>query len=201
MTTELYPAGFLIAYLFGSFPTAFILLKIKYKQDIRSSGSGNVGALNAMRSSKSKAAGLIVLMIDLLKGALPVYLAMHNFPLDAMLHIIVIFGVVYGHCFPVWLKFQGGRGLATTAGALLVFQPELVAIWLVSWAFYYALIRKHIVANLIATFLLPMIVFLGRIQFFNDDILLMILPVCMIILLRHLERVPDVILESMEIKK
>ncbi|MCB0281406.1 MAG: glycerol-3-phosphate acyltransferase [Calditrichae bacterium] len=201
MKIELYLAGFLVAYLFGSFPTAFILLKLKYNQDIRSSGSGNVGALNAMRSSKSKFAGLIVLFIDLLKGAFPVYLALNYFPSDAMLHIIVISAVVYGHCFPVWLRFQGGRGLATTAGALIVFNPVLVAIWLIAWIFYFILIRKHIVANLIATFLLPMIVFLGRIQFFNDDILLMILPVCMIILLRHLERVPDVIIESLEIKK
>jgi glycerol-3-phosphate acyltransferase PlsY len=197
MNIEFYIVAFLIGYLFGSFPTAYLLLKFRFKQDIRTSGSGNVGALNAMRSSKSKIIGLIVLLVDLLKGAIPVYLAMYYFNTDIMVQIFVIQGVVYGHCFPVWLKFQGGRGLATTAGALIIFQPILVAIWLVSWGLYYILIRRHIVANLVATFLLPMIVFLTHEQFFNGDILLMILPVCMIILLRHLERVPDVIVESL----
>ena len=193
-----YISAFLCAYFVGSFPTAYLLLKIRYKKDIRTSGSGNVGALNALRSTKSKTIGLIVLAVDLLKGVIPVYLAGRFYPENDMLQIFAITGVLYGHCFPVWLKFKGGRGLASTAGALFVFQPLLVVFWVVLWSVYYIMIRRHIVANLIATFVLPLLVFLLQGKLFNDNTLLMILPVCLIILLRHLERIPDVIMESLD---
>lgn len=185
-----------VAYLFGSFPSAFILLKITQKKDIRSEGSGNVGAMNALRTSKKKWVALVVLILDLFKGAFPAYYFTRIVVADEIFLLILVSGVLFGHVFPVWLKFKGGRGLAVVAGALLVIEPVLVLIWLVCWGVFFLAIRKHIVASMIATALLPLIVYFTLDIYFTKDILLMILPVCLIIFQRHLERIPDVVKET-----
>lgn len=185
-----------VAYLFGSFPSAYLLIKLKTKKDIRTLGSGNVGALNALRSGKSKIVALIVLVLDLLKGALPAWYFAHVQQADFLIQVTVVSGVLLGHVYPVWLRFKGGRGLAVVAGALLVIQPILVGIWLGFWLAFYALIGKHIVASLIATFLLPMVVYFMGEPYFSKDVLLMILPVCMLVFQRHLERLPDLVEEK-----
>ena len=186
----------IVAYLFGSFPSAFILLKITQKKDIRSEGSGNVGAMNALRTSKKKWVALVVLILDLFKGAFPAYYFTRIVVADEIFLLILVSGVLFGHVFPVWLKFKGGRGLAVVAGALLVIEPVLVLIWLVCWGVFFLAIRKHIVASMIATALLPLIVYFTLDIYFTKDILLMILPVCLIIFQRHLERIPDVVNET-----
>ena len=186
----------IVAYLFGSFPSAFILLKITQKKDIRSEGSGNVGAMNALRTSKKKWVALVVLILDLFKGAFPAYYFTRIVVADEIFLLILVSGVLFGHVFPVWLKFKGGRGLAVVAGALLVIEPVLVLIWLVCWGVFFLAIRKHIVASMIATALLPLIVYFTLDIYFTKDILLMILPVCLIIFQRHLERIPDVVKET-----
>jgi glycerol-3-phosphate acyltransferase PlsY len=196
MTIFEYGILLIVAYLFGSFPSAFLLLKITQKKDIRSEGSGNVGAMNALRASKKKWIALVVLILDLLKGAVPAYFFTRVVVADDLFLLILVSGVLFGHVFPVWLKFKGGRGLAVVAGALLVIEPVLVAIWLVSWAVFFAIIRKHIIASMIATALLPLIVYFTLDIYFTKGILLMILPVCLIIFQRHLERIPDLVKET-----
>lgn len=196
MTIYEYGILLIVAYLFGSFPSAFIILKITQKKDIRSEGSGNVGAMNALRASKKKWIALVVLIFDLLKGAFPAYYFTRVVVTDEIFLLILVSGVLFGHVFPVWLKFKGGRGLAVVAGALLVIEPVLVLIWLVGWAIFFILIRKHIIASMIATALLPLVVYFTLDIYFTKDILLMILPVCLIIFQRHLERIPDLIRET-----
>ena len=196
MTIYEYGILLIVAYLFGSFPSAFIILKITQKKDIRSEGSGNVGAMNALRASKKKWIALVVLIFDLLKGAFPAYYFTRVVVTDEIFLLILVSGVLFGHVFPVWLKFKGGRGLAVVAGALLVIEPVLVLIWLVGWAIFFVLIRKHIIASMIATALLPLVVYFTLDIYFTKDILLMILPVCLIIFQRHLERIPDLIRET-----
>jgi glycerol-3-phosphate acyltransferase PlsY len=197
MPFEKYISLFIVSYLFGSVPTAYILFKLIRKKDIRTMGSGNVGALNILRASKSKIMALTVLILDVLKGAVPFYVFSRYFSGDPMVALFICCGVVYGHCFPVWLKFKGGRGLATAAGALIVFEPLVVVFWVIIWLLYFMLIKKHIVANLVATFLMPLVVFLTSHSLFSNNVLLTVLPVFMIIFLRHLERVPDVLAETL----
>ncbi len=191
-----YPVVLIVAYFFGSFPSAFILLKIFGKKDIREHGSGNVGAMNALRTSKSKPVALAVLLLDLLKGAFPVWYALNYLSLDNLAFLLLISGLLLGHLFPVWLKFKGGRGLAVAAGALAVVNPYLVVIWVLSWALFFGILRKHIVASIIATFLLPVIVFFTKDYFFTDQILIFTLIVCTLIFQRHLERIPDLVEEK-----
>ena len=185
-----------VAYLFGSFPSAYLLIKLKTRKDIRTMGSGNVGALNALRSGKSKTIALLVLLLDLLKGALPAWYFANVQQAEFLVQVTVVSGVLLGHVYPVWLRFKGGRGLAVVAGALLVLHPVLVAIWVGFWLIFYLLIRKHIVASLIATFILPLAVYFVGQPYFEEKTLLLILPVCMLIFQRHLERLPDLVEEK-----
>ena len=184
------------AYLFGSFPSAYLLVKLKTRDDIRNMGSGNVGALNALRTGKSKPIAIFVLLLDLAKGAFPAWYVVYQIEAGFLIQLLMVCGVMLGHVYPLWLKFKGGRGLAVVAGALLIIQPILVAVWVVMWAIFFLLIRKHIIASLIATFTLPIIVFFSRSLYFNDEIVLIILPVCMLIFQRHLERLPDLVEEK-----
>jgi glycerol-3-phosphate acyltransferase PlsY len=196
MSGIIYPVIFLVAYLFGSFPSAYIILKLFTKKDIREHGSGNVGAVNALRTSKSKPLALIVLILDLAKGVLPTWYALYHMNLDTFAFYLLVTGLLIGHLFPVWLKFKGGRGLAVAAGALGVVNIYLVLIWLAVWSVFFIALRKHIIASMIATFILPMVVFFSRPKYFSDDILLYVLLICMLIFQRHLERVPDIVEEK-----
>ena len=187
---------FAAAYLVGSFPSAWIMVRLAIKSDIRQNGSGNVGAFNALRVSRKKWVGLVTLLLDLLKGALPAWYVLANYGETYPLLWLVTAGLILGHCFSFWLKFKGGRGLAVAAGALLVFQPVLVAIWLGLWLIFFLPIRKHIIATLIATAVLPLIVFFMLDVYFTENILLLTLISTMMIFQRHLERIPDLVEEK-----
>ncbi len=127
LTPESLLLGGLLGYLIGSIPFAYIIMRRKSGIDIRKHGSGNVGALNAFEVSGEKSIGRTVLALDMLKGFLPVLI----FELlgDSSSLIVLIPALVLGHCYPVWLGFRGGRGLATAAGALLLVSPGVVVLW------------------------------------------------------------------------
>ncbi len=111
-----------IAYLLGSIPFAYIAARLKKGVDIRQIGGGNVGALNAMREV-GVAVGLAVLFADIAKGLLAVLIA-HWFGLSLIWVFVVGFATVIGHNWPIFLKFKGGRGAATTMGVLLALVPR-----------------------------------------------------------------------------
>ena len=116
------------AYLLGSIPFGYLVFFFTEKKDIRAVGSGNIGATNVLRS-KGKLAGLITLILDVLKGFIPVFYGLNQF--DAP--FIAILGgaaVIIGHIFPLFLKFKGGKGVATLAGTILAFSPPGLLIFL-----------------------------------------------------------------------
>lgn len=115
-------------YLFGAIPSGYILFRLSEKKDIRRFGSQATGATNVLRLKGLKYA-IPVLLFDLAKGFLPVFLALKLFE-DLVLALICGFLAVVGHCFPVYIKFKGGKGLATTLGAyaLLAFKPALLSL-------------------------------------------------------------------------
>src|SRR5215475_3204007 len=116
MATLLTPTiVFLAAYSCGSIPFGLLLGKLLGATDVRQTGSGNIGATNVARSV-GLSAGVLTLLLDAAKGALPVWLARHYFPDHAALQILAGLGALVGHCFPIWLKFRGGKGVATAAG-------------------------------------------------------------------------------------
>jgi len=116
------------AYFLGSIPTGYLIIRLVRHEDIRAAGSGNIGATNVMRSG-GKALGLATFMLDVLKGSLAVWLGgwlghllMPDQPLRSMQAIAVLCAVL-GHVFTVWLRFKGGKGVATGFGVFLVASP------------------------------------------------------------------------------
>ncbi len=140
-----------LGYLIGSIPTAFLLVRWKSNVDIRSTGSGNAGALNSFQVTRSKMVGIAVLLIDLFKGILAVMLAPVIFDVQLSLQATAGVAAVAGHNFPVWLKFKGGRGLATAAGAMLMVSWGFILIWGILWAIGYFLTKNVNVGNAIAS--------------------------------------------------
>ncbi|MBN2206767.1 MAG: glycerol-3-phosphate 1-O-acyltransferase PlsY [Candidatus Aminicenantes bacterium] len=106
------------SYLLGAVPSGYLLVRLRARRDIRSLGSGNTGATNVLRIQGWKAA-LPVALFDVVKGALPPFLALRLFH-DERLALIAALLAVLGHCYPVYIGFRGGKGVATTLGALLI---------------------------------------------------------------------------------
>jgi glycerol-3-phosphate acyltransferase PlsY len=107
-----------LAYILGSFPTAFIIFKAKKGEDIRNTGSGNVGGTNVLRSA-GPGLGILTIMVDILKGFIPVLIVYLFFPASYILYIITSVSVLIGHVFPVFLKFKGGKGVSTAGGIII----------------------------------------------------------------------------------
>jgi glycerol-3-phosphate acyltransferase PlsY len=120
--------GGITGYLIGSIPSAYLITKWKAGIDLREMGSKNIGARNAFEVTGDKSIGTIVLVMDLLKGLLPVLAFEISGSTSAL--AILIPALILGHCYPVWLRFHGGRGLATIAGALMLIDPIAIVIWL-----------------------------------------------------------------------
>ena len=152
--------GSLFGYLLGSIPSAFLLVRWKSRLDIREAGSGNVGTLNSYQVTGSRIVGIFVLVFDLLKGF--VAAAVTSFLFGGSFSAIAGAGIgsVVGHNFPVWLRFKGGRGLATAAGVFLFLSPVCVAAWAVCWGVGFAIVRKVNLANIGATIALLILVWL-----------------------------------------
>lgn len=148
-----------IGYILGSFPTAFLLVKIFRGIDITKNGSGNVGALNTIRTSKSKLIGLSVLLIDAFKGALSVFISLLLFPDTFIFPALALLFAVFAHCFNPWLGFKGGRGLAVAAGGGLVIFPYIIFIWVLLWVIFFLMKRNHHIANIAATILTLLLLF------------------------------------------
>ncbi len=129
MISSFFGLGF--GYLCGSIPFGLLLTRFAGTEDIRTIGSKNIGATNVLRTGRKDLAAA-TLLLDALKGTVAVWIAMRWGDAPAML---AGFGAFLGHCYPVWLKFQGGKGVATWFGVLLAFNPWIFlaagAIWLV----------------------------------------------------------------------
>lgn len=114
--------AFALCYLLGSFPTGVVLSRIRFGIDVREMGSGNIGATNVTRNF-GWSAGAWVFLVDFLKGFLPLWLAASFFPMDVDLLSAMAIALVLGHCFSIFLRFHGGKGVATTLGCLLAVSP------------------------------------------------------------------------------
>lgn len=144
-----------IGYLLGSLPTAYLLVRWKSRVDIRGAGSGNVGTLNAAQVTGSKSLGIAVLLGDLLKGSAAVWMSSLILGDGFWIGGIAGLGAILGHNYPVWLRFKGGRGLATAAGVLLVMSWSLVVVWCLIWLITYSLSRSVHGSNILASLCTP----------------------------------------------
>ena len=147
--------------MLGSVPTAFLLVRRRMGVDIRTAGSGNVGGYNAATVTGSTGAGVLVGVLDGLKGLIAALAAWIVAPSDVMVQYAAVTGAIIGHNYPVWLNFKGGRGLATGAGAMFGIGVFYTAAWTSSWVVLY-LWRKDILrANVGATILAPFLTWMA----------------------------------------
>lgn len=141
-----------LAYLLGSIPFGLVLTRMAGHGDIRKIGSGNIGATNVLRTG-NKPLALLTLLLDGGKGAIAVLIARYCGSEDAAL-AAGLFSIL-GHCFPVWLKFQGGKGVATTLGMFLALAPYTGLVAIGTWLVMAALFRISSLAALIAMISTP----------------------------------------------
>ena len=119
----------LMSYFIGSIPFGLLLTKIFTGKDVREIGSGNIGATNVLRTG-NKLLAAITLLLDALKGYMPVIISLKYFPELTQLSCIITF---LGHVFPIWLKFKGGKGVATYLGILFAISLELSFLFIFTW--------------------------------------------------------------------
>ena len=147
----------IISYLMGSIPFGFLLTKFFLKKDIREIGSGNIGATNALRTG-NKLIGYATLLLDVVKAVLPVIYVKINYP---ELIYIASLCVFLGHVFPVWLKFKGGKGVATYVGILFVIKISLGAIFCICWLTIFLISRYSSLSSLIGSLTIPIYIFIN----------------------------------------
>jgi glycerol-3-phosphate acyltransferase PlsY len=151
------------AYLLGSIPTGYLLVRIFRKEDVRETGSGNIGATNVARAG-GKGLGIVTLLLDALKGYLAVLLAMHFAPSVngrvSTLAIAAAVAAVIGHIFTVWLRFKGGKGIATALGVFIALVPLVALASLLLFILVFALSRYVSLASIVAASAIPLLAWL-----------------------------------------
>ena len=150
-----------ISYLIGSIPFGFLLTKIFLGKDIREIGSGNIGATNALRTG-NKLIGYSTLILDIGKAVILLLIIKFNFSEYLFTSSIAVF---LGHVFPIWLKFKGGKGVATYIGILFCVNIYLAVIFIIVWLVVFVMSKYSSLASMIASLLVPLSSY-----FFIDDI-------------------------------
>ena len=150
----------LVSYLFGSIPFGLLLTKIVLKKDIREIGSGNIGATNVLRSG-NKILGYSTLVLDILKAVLPILYI--KFFMNDYLYISAL-SIFIGHVFPIWLKFKGGKGVASYLGILCCLDIFTALIFGVVWIFVFMLFKFSSLSSLLASLTIPIFHF-----FYNSN--------------------------------
>ena len=141
----------IVSYLMGSIPFGLILTKIFLNKDIRDIGSGNIGATNALRTG-NKFIGYSTLILDIVKAIIPVIFVKINYP--DLIYIASLCAFL-GHVFPIWLKFKGGKGVATYVGILFSIDLMLGVIFAASWGIVFLIFRYSSLSSIISSISIP----------------------------------------------
>ena len=140
-----------ISYLIGSIPFGFLLTKIFLKKDIREIGSGNIGATNALRTG-NKLIGYSTLILDMSKAVILLLIIKFNFSEYLFTSSIAVF---LGHVFPIWLKFKGGKGVATYVGILFCINIYLAVNFIIVWLVVFVISKYSSLASIVASLIVP----------------------------------------------
>ena len=170
----------ILSYLMGSIPFGFILTKIFLKKDIRDIGSGNIGATNALRTG-NKSLGYGTLFLDVIKAGIPVIYVKLNYPDYIFIASLCVF---LGHVFPIWLKFKGGKGVATYVGILFSINLTIGFVFLGVWFFTFLISKYSSLSSLFGSLSVPIYLF-----FFTSQNLVFFLIMFILIFYTHRENV------------
>ena len=165
------------SYFLGSIPFGFILTKIFLKQDIRETGSGNIGATNVLRTGK-KLLAILTLVLDFLKGYMTIIITLKYFNDLILLSALIC---LLGHIFSIWLKFKGGKGVATYLGILLALSVNYFLIFIIVWVSILLILRYSSLSSILATFG----IFIYEYFFLENNILSFLFISFIIILYAH----------------
>ena len=183
-----------IVYFFGSIPFAYILPKIFGLGDIRNIGSGNVGATNVLRAG-NKLLAIIVLAFDIIKGFAPLFV-LKNYYHNELSEIIILFigsAAILGHIFPIWLKFKGGKGVATYIGYLFAINYIFGIIFIITWLLIAFLKKYSSLASITSLVLLPLFVMLFS---YEKKIIYLLILINLIIISKHYSNIYRLINKS-----
>jgi glycerol-3-phosphate acyltransferase PlsY len=167
------------SYLIGSIPFSYLIPKWIGKIDIRTMGSGNTGTTNVVRTLGMKV-GVLAFIGDFLKGIIPALIGL--LWLGELGGIIGGSMAVIGHCYPVWLKFKGGKGVATSAGILIVLMPDICILLLIGQFIIIALTKYMSLASLLSAVLLPILAFIFS---KSDQMILFSIGLALFVIFRH----------------
>ncbi len=170
----------ILSYLMGSVPFGFILTKVFLKKDIRDIGSGNIGATNALRSG-NKFLGYGTLFLDIIKAIIPVVYVKLNYPDYIFIASLCVF---LGHIFPIWLKFKGGKGVATYVGILFSINLTIGFVFIGVWFFTFLISKYSSLSSLFGSLSIPIYLF-----FFANQNLVFFSIMFILILYTHRENV------------
>jgi len=198
----------IIGYLFGSFPTAYILLRFSRGLDLRKEGSTNIGAMNSLRVTGSKSMGITIAVLDAIKGVLVVLVAQWLAALtgdQTPQSSLALVGAVAGHNYNIWLslpqkKLAGGKGLATVAGGLFILYIWIVPIWaaafaLVLWLSKIVFFRLTVIpGSILATLIMPLFGFF----LYDTYAAVVLLLAALLIIPKHIEQMRDLFEERRE---
>ena len=180
----------ILFYLIGSLPFALILTKLSGFGDIRNIGSGNVGATNVLRTG-NKLLAIIVLSLDILKGLIP-YLIIHIYfnELSLLNKIFLCHFAVIGHIYPIWLKFNGGKGVATYIGFLFGLNPYIAISFLLIWLVVAYMSKYSSLGSLVGIFVAPAYFIIIN---FNLNISIFFIYLSFVIIIKHKENIKRLI--------
>ena len=195
---------FAISYLMGTIPGAYIVGRLLGKIDIRNEGTGNVGAMNTYEVTGRKSYGILVLLIDLVKGVAALLITIEFIGNSFENLFISNISVLLGHNYNIFLKFKGGRGLATTAGCSLYLNPSIAAAWALLYLAAYYLIKRNVHAgNIVATAFTTLLlcVIPGTVitslnvafEFSKQQLVLLSGGICTVVMLRHIGPLRDLL--------
>ena len=170
----------IFSYLLGSIRFGLILTKLFLKKDIRNIGSGNIGATNVLRSG-NKLIGYLTLFLDILKAIIPVVYIKFNYP---DLIYVSSLSVFLGHVFPIWLKFKGGKGVATYVGILFSINLIFGFVFCISWLLIFLLSKYSSLSSLVASLSVPIYLF-----FTNGEQIIFFIILFVLIFYTHRENI------------
>ena len=171
----------IFSYFLGSIPFGFLLTKIFLKKDIRDIGSGNIGATNALRTG-NKFVGYATLVLDILKAVIPVIFVKLYFVEYLYIASLCVF---LGHVFPIWLKFKGGKGVATYIGILCCINIFLGISFGIVWLLTFFIFKYSSLSSLLGTLSIPIINFF----IFNGDVIFFFIIMFVLIFYTHRENI------------
>lgn len=195
-------------YLIGAIPFGLVLTKIFLKQDIRKIGSGNIGATNVLRTG-SKILAILTIILDALKPFIAYYVAKYLmilffgsivietlfFLYDVYIKMVVVAIVIIAHCFPIYLNFKGGKGVASVFGSLFLFSNTIPFMALATWIVIAILFKKSSLAALTTAIVLPIYIyyFSGYKSLIVEHLTLFFVGVSLFVILRHISNIKRLI--------